>query len=184
VTITNGNGGQANTQVEAETSEIDQDTEHLEGEITGDADDDQDDDVQPGGRRVLREAGYRRRAQAAEAERDQLRTQLDTLHRQAVADIAKGAGLIVTDVAESDLVSEVVGLLEKAGHDLASFITDDGTVDRAGVIDATTTTMRRYNIRPGKPPGKPPRPNLQQGAYGLSGKAGGVAGVIQDALGR
>lgn len=173
MTITNDNGGQPNTQVEAaagETGETDQDTEDVGGaatDVVDDQDDDDQDDDQTGGRRN-REAGYRRRAQAAETERDQLRGQLDTLHRQIVGDIATGAGL------------PEVELLEYAGHELASFITEEGIVDRAKVIEATTATLRRYNIRPGKPP----RPNMQQGAYGVAAKTGGVAGVIQEALGR
>lgn len=75
MTITNDNGGQPNTQVEAaagETGETDQDTEDVGGaatDVVDDQDDDDQDDDQTGGRRN-REAGYRRRAQAAETERD------------------------------------------------------------------------------------------------------------------
>ena len=127
----------------------------------------QEDDAEQGGRRN-REAGLRHRAQAAEAERDTLRTQLDTLHRQIVGGIATAHGL------------PEVGLLESAGHELASFITDDGAVKIAEVIEATTATMARYNIAAKRRPA----PNLQQGAYGVPATGGGLKDTLNKALGR
>ncbi|MGA5540788.1 hypothetical protein ACPCIR_02965 [Mycobacterium sp. NPDC051198] len=126
--------------------------------------DEQDD----GGGRRNREAAYRRRAQAAEAERDTLRSQLDALHRQMVGGIAKAHGL------------PEVELLESAGHELSSFVTDDGEVSAAKVIEATTATMARYSI---KPQPHPPLPNRQQGSYGMPAQAG-VKAAVNKALGR
>lgn len=179
--------GQAETNADTDAGQINQGTEVLpEGtEVPEDdtsADHDQvDDDLvddgqddhgdqdgdQGGGGRRNREAGLRRRAQAAEAERDQLRAQLDTLHRQIVTDIATGAGL------------PEVELLESAGHELASFITEEGEVDKVKVIEATTETMRRYSIQRGGL-----TPNAQQGMYHAPVGSIGVAGVIKEALGR
>ena len=173
---TNDNGGQLNTELDAPAGQNEADAPDLpEATDTDELDDtegsddgDGDDGDQDGGSRRNREAQYRRRAQAAEAERDQLRTQLDTLHRQIVSDIATAAGL------------PEVALLESAGHELAAFVTDEGTVDRAKVTEATAETMRRYNIRKrGTLTSNP-----QQGAHGVHAKSGGVAGVINEALGR
>jgi hypothetical protein len=132
----------------------------------GQGDDERGDEQ--GGRRN-REAQYRHRAQAAEAERDSLRSQLDTLHRQIVGSVAIAHGL------------PEVGLLESAGHELASFIAEDGQVRIAEVIEATTATMARYSITP---KGRSPKPNMQQGAYGTPSSGGGLAGTLNKALGR
>lgn len=143
---------------------------------------DQDDPEQGGdaaqddqGGRRNREANYRRRAQAAEgrvqqieAERDSLRDQLDTLYRQIVGGIATAHGL------------PEVQLLESAGHELASFILDDGTVDTAQVIEATKETMSRYSITPKSRP----KANAQQGAHGTPSPGRGLDDVLNKALGR
>ncbi|ABM13328.1 hypothetical protein [Mycolicibacterium vanbaalenii] len=128
-------------------------------------DDDQGDQV---GRRN-REAQYRRRAQAAEAERDQLRGQLDALHRQIVGNVARAYGL------------DDVGLLEYRGHELSSFIGDDGTVDTAKIIEATADTIKHCNIAPQR---RPVKPNPQQGAYGTPAGGSGLKEVLKTALGR
>lgn len=142
-----------------------------DGQVDEDQDDDGDqnddtDNDQVGGRRN-REAQYRHERNEARRERDELRGQLDTLHRQMVTDIATGAGL------------PEVELLESAGHELASFITDEGEVDKIKVIEATTETMRRYSIQRGGL-----TPNAQQGMYHAPVSSSGVAGVIKEALGR
>lgn len=136
----------------------------------GDQDDDADDQGDQGdqGGRRNREAQYRRRAQAAEAERDQLRGQLDTLHRQIVGGIATAHGL------------PEVGLLESAGHELSSFIADDGQVKAPELIEAVQATISRYNITPKSRP----RPNGQQGSYGTPAGGSGLKDVLKTALGR
>jgi hypothetical protein len=82
-----------------------------------------------------------------EAERDQLRDQLDTMRQDTLTQIATEAGL------------PDYGLLTAAGHELDSFITEDGTVDRDRVSQACADTMNRFNITP---KGRAPRPNHQQ----------------------
>lgn len=128
--------------------------------------DDQDDDP---GRQRNREAQYRRRAQAAEAERDQLRGQLDALHRQIVGNVARVHGL------------DDVGLLEYRGHELSSFIGDDGTVDIDRILEATAETIKHCNIAPQR---RPVEPNPQQGAHGTPVTGSGLANTINKALGR
>jgi hypothetical protein len=173
VTTPEINDGQANTQVEAAVGQNVPDAPEV-GDNTDDGTEElddaevQDDDEQQDGGRRNREAHYRRRAQTAETERDQLRAQLDTVHRQMVGDIATAAGL------------PEVELLESAGHELASFITEAGAVDRAKVTEATTETMRRYNIRRRGTLAS----NPQQGLYSAPPVSSGVAGVINEALGR
>lgn len=132
-------------------------------------DDDTDDDQGDQGGRRNREAQYRRRAQAAEAERDELRGQLDTLHRQIIGDITSAYGLPEVD------------LLQTAGHELSSFIGEDGTVNTEKVIDAVRSTITRYGIRP-RP--RRPAPNAQQGQHGTPGGVTGLGSVINKALGR
>lgn len=146
----------SDTQGDTPADPADQDTEL----------DDQDDEP---GRRRNREAQYRRRAQAAEAERDQLRGQLDALHRQIVGNVARVHGL------------DDVGLLEYRGHELSSFIADDGTVDIDRILQATAETIKHCNIAPQR---RPVRPNPQQGAHGTLGTGSGLANTINKALGR
>jgi hypothetical protein len=160
------------THSAADETDVDADdvTDEDQDDAQVDVDDDdqgQDGDQQQDGRRN-REPQLRRRAQAAEAERDRLRTQLDALHRQMVSGIANRAGL------------PEVELLQAAGYDLASFITDEGTVDHDKVIDATQATMRRYNIRKGNALAS----NPQQGGRNAPVSTGGVGDVIKAALGR
>ena len=153
-----GEDGGTSTE-EPGTLDSDQDND------AGHQDDDEGEQGEQSGRRN-REAQYRRRAQAAEAERDSLRTQLDTLHRQMVGGIATAHGL------------PEVGLLEYAGHELSSFITESGEVDADKVIEATKATMQRVNTR------KTVAPNLQQGARSVPAASGGLADVLNKALGR
>lgn len=128
--------------------------------------DDQGDDP---GKRRNREAQYRRRAQAAEAERDQLRGQLDALHRQIIGNVARVHGL------------DDVGLLTYRGHELSSFIADDGTVDIDRILEATAETIKHCNIAPQR---RPVRPNPQQGTHGTLATGSGLADTINKALGR
>jgi hypothetical protein len=175
-TVTNDNGGQDVSPADAAAGQTGQDSAEAPETTDSDHQDDQDQDDEgqgdestsegdQGGRRN-REAAYRRRAQAAEAERDTLRAQLDTLHRQIVGTVAKAHGL------------PEVGLLEYAGHELSSFITESGEVDADKVIEATKATMQRVNTR------KTVAPNLQQGARSVPAASGGLADVLNKALGR
>jgi hypothetical protein len=173
------------TDQDPDVTDADASAEHQDDQQDRDDDDHHDDehqdDDQNGSGRRNREAGYRRRAQAAEAERDQIRAQLDGLHRQTVAGIAtRVGGMDLADVAEGELVAVVIKLLETAGHEMASFITPEGAVDGARVIEATKTTMRRYNMRPRNPL----LPSPQQGMRNPPAVSGGVAGIISKELKR
>lgn len=128
-------------------------------------DDDGQDDA-PGGRRN-REAQYRRRAQAAEGVAFALRAQLDAVHQDIVTEVASSAGL--RDPA----------LLGAAGYELAGFIAEDGTVDRAKVVEATQAAMARFGI-----PRTGLTANPQQGAHGGHIASKGLSDVVNGALGR
>ncbi len=142
--------------------QLDSDLQDVEDD-QDDADDDQGD--QQGGRRN-REASLRRRAQAAEAERDQLRGQLDAMRADVINEVARAAH---TDPR----------LLAAAGHDAAAFIQEDGTVDRAAVAAACKAAREEFGM------GNGVRANLQQGTGGVgTGGKTGLAKTIGDALGR
>lgn len=149
-------------QAEADTPADDDGQDHDD-----DTGQDGDDTGGTGGRRS-REAGLRRRAQAAEAEVDQLRGQLTTLRRQVVEDIAADAGVDPR-------------LLIAAGHDMNAFIGEDGTVDRAAVAAACASAAAQFRVPP-RP--RRPAPNPQQG--GGSPPIGGrpLRDVIDKALKR
>lgn len=135
-------------------------------------DDGQDNDADGQGEhdgRPNREARFRRERNEARQERDQLRGQLDALHRQIIGDITAAYGLPEVD------------LLQAAGHEPSSFIGEDGTVNNEKVIDAVRSTIARYGIRP-RP--RRPAPNAQQGAHGSSAGGTGLGSVINKALGR
>jgi len=168
--MTSGIRGHNDPDPDADAGQTDQDTAEAP-ETTDEHTDTQDDpaletdhDAEAGGRRN-REAHYRRRAQAAEAERDQLRTQIDALRQDAVNGIATAAGVDPR-------------LLTAAGHQLTDFLTDDGRVDRTTVTEACAKAAAEFGVRPGL------RSNPQQGARGVPAKTNGVAGVINEALGR
>ncbi|GAA1683548.1 hypothetical protein MMUR_22190 [Mycolicibacterium murale] len=96
---------------------------------------------------------YRRRAQAAEAERDELRSQLDVLTSQLTA----------IRQAEVDNIARAEGLrnpaLLSAEHPLESLITDEGTVDREAVTAAVHAFMDDNGI-PRRLPGIQPNPGF------------------------
>jgi hypothetical protein len=174
--VTNDNGGQDVSPADA-AGQVDQDSaEAPETPGSNDMGDDQgadidhdatDDDDQDSGHRRNREAHYRRRSQAAEAERDQLRAQLDTLHQDIVNEIAPAGGVDAR-------------LLVAAGHELGSFIGEDGRLDRAAVAEACATTAAEFGVTRRSRP----LPNPQQGARGVPAAGSALAGVINDALGR
>lgn len=90
-----------------------------------------DDDGKPG-----REAAkYRRQLREAEAERDELRTQLEALRRAEV-------DRLVTDAKVKPAA------VWAAGTDLASLLAADGTVDPAKVAEAVTATREALGISP------------------------------------
>ena len=88
---------------------------------------------------------YRKRAQEAEAERDALRTQLDTL-RTSVAE--RMSGLTKPEA------------LWAAGVTLEDVLDDDGNVDETKVRAAAQTASDRLGLARG------PRPDPTQGARG------------------
>ena len=152
------------------------DTPDVDAPDTPDADDDTDDpdddhDEGTGGRRN-REAQYRRRAQTAEAERDQLRDRLQAVQQQQVDEIARAAGVDPR-------------LLAAAGHELATLVADDGTVNRDAVTAACDAARDAFLPTPGRiGTGRRPSVNGQQGAHGDAVHRIGVGAAIAKALGR
>lgn len=142
---------------ELDPAEVDDDT----------ADDDEDEDAEDqGGRRPNRESNLRRRAQAAEAERDQLRDQLDATRQSIVDDIAQAIRLDPR-------------LLVAGGHEVADFVNEEGHLDRAAVITAFREVARDFGVHRGI------APNAAQGHHlgGLTGRKS-VGDTINEALGR
>lgn len=88
---------------------------------------------------------YRRRAQAAEAERDQLREQLDAVRRQIAEDacgLAKPAGMWA------------------AGVDVNDLFTDDGRLDRDRLSASVTDAVDRLGLTWAP---RTPKPDPSQG---------------------
>lgn len=93
-----------------------------------------------------RAAKYRRRAQAAEAERDTLRTQLDTARRGIVEDacgLTRPAGLWA------------------AGVDPNTLFDDDGRLDRDRLTEAVSDAVDRLGLT--RAP-RTPKPDLSAGS--------------------
>jgi hypothetical protein len=103
-----------------------------------------------------REVKLRKRAQAAEADRDELRDILART-RQAIVDKA---------LSDAQLDPR---LLAAAGHDVDSLIGDDGLIDPAALHDTIAAVAEEFRLP--KPP-NPLRPNPQQG-IGSGPPAGG-----------
>lgn len=132
-----------------------------DAEVDGDQDADEQD-----GRRPNKEANLRRRAQAAEAERDQLRDQLDATRQSIVEDIARSMRLDAR-------------LLAAGGHEVAEFLDDDGHLDRGAVVEALRGVAQEFGVHRGI------APNPLSGHRGISGRgSGGVGDTIAKALGR
>ncbi|KHO21820.1 hypothetical protein [Mycolicibacterium setense] len=124
-------------------------TEPIGAEADDMPDSDQGDDA---ARKARREAaGLRKRLRETETERDELCAERDEIRAQRDAAREEIVAMIATTSGLPDL-----GLLAAAGHDAASFITDEGRVDRVKVTDACRDAMKRYRI------GRPPAPNPQQ----------------------
>lgn len=119
-------------------------------------------------------AKLRKRAQAAEAERDQLRDQLEALQRQQVDAQVTAAGIKPTAVWAT-------------GVELAELLTDDGTVDAEQVTAAIERARDELGVAPvgrgGAPiPGATNRPTAvphnaaQQFAKAFAPKKHGIVG--------
>jgi hypothetical protein len=148
-----------------ETDQGDATEDHNEVDPDAEVDDDQDADEQDG-RRPTKEANLRRRAQAAEAERDQLRDQLDATRQSIVEDIASSMRLDAR-------------LLAAGGHEVAEFLDDDGHLDRGAVVEALREVAREFGVQRGI------APNPLHGHQGIAGRGrGGVGDTIAKALGR
>ena len=83
-------------------------------------------------------ARYRRQLREAEAERDQLRTQLDAVRRAEVDRLIAAQGVQPAAVWAH-------------GATLEALLRDDGTVDPQRVDAAVTATRDAFGIRPGWP---------------------------------
>jgi hypothetical protein len=92
-------------------------------------------------------AKYRRRLRDTEAERDTLRTQVQTLQRSIAEDIAESAG--VTGKA-----------LWASGAELADLLGEDGAVAPEKVTEAAENAITELGLAPSP---RQPQPNRQQG---------------------
>lgn len=109
--------------------------------------------------RVRREAaGHRTRAREAEAERDALTVQRDTLAAVVLADVLRPTGLS----------SEA---FRAGGHDVSTFIAADGALDLDGLRSAASETAARFGIRRGMVP-----------SAGTGGETGGSGSDWADVL--
>lgn len=119
-------------------------------------------------------AKLRKRAQAAEAERDQLRDQLEALQRQQVDQQVTAAGIKSAAVWA-------------AGTELAELLAEDGTIDAEAVTAAIERAHAELGVTPvgkgGAPiPGATDRPTAfpqdagQQFAQAFAPKKHGVVG--------
>ena len=172
-TTENDTGGQGVSSGDpADTPDVD--AADIPDDPNADPDDDTDVDVDDdgtGGRRN-REAQYRRRAQTAETERDQLRDRLQAVQQQQVDEIARAAGVDPR-------------LLAAAGHELATLVADDGTVNRDAVTAACEAARHEFLPTPGRiGTGRRPAANGQQGSHGDAVTRVGVGAAIAKALGR
>ena len=137
-----------------------------EGETTAEPDDDatappmDEKDIA----KLHREAAARRR------ELREAQGTIETLNERLAATQRQIVGL-VADTRRVDM-----SLLDAAGHELASFVTDDGTVDVERIVAACEETAKRYNIsrsrvRPSQQQGRPsPSPSGTTWAEALRGR--------------
>ncbi|MGP4054286.1 hypothetical protein ACTWP6_05595 [Mycobacterium sp. 4D054] len=156
-----------------ETASVDTEgTEAADASSEGasEVDEDQDDAADDGdGDGPGREAAkYRRRLRAAEAERDRLAGQVESLQRAEVERLAAGADLRPA-------------ALWASGPDLADLLSDDGTVDASKVSAAIDGAREQLGI-----PNPPPRRNFVKGEGRNVGRTGGkpsgrdaMAAVVQ-----
>jgi len=96
------------------------------------------------------EAKLRKRAQAAETERDEVRGQLDALRRQVVAGTIEATGV------------KAAGVLATV-EDIGTLFAEDGSLDGAALKTAIDSATEAFGLAH---PVKAPKPNPAQGSSG------------------
>lgn len=132
-------------------------------------DEDQDDGEDAGDGPGREAAKYRRRLRAAEAERDRLAGQVESLQRAEVDRLAAGADLRPA-------------ALWASGPELADLLTENGTVDQAKVFAAVAVAREQLGI-----PNPPPRRNYVKGegrSPGRPAKPSGLDAMVAVVRGR
>ncbi|BBX33934.1 hypothetical protein MMAG44476_23132 [Mycolicibacterium mageritense DSM 44476 = CIP 104973] len=156
---TNNNAGQQDSAPVVQAghpSPASTDEEHPPAsEADTDRDDTDDtDDGNADGKGNREAAKLRKRAQKAEAERDEARTQRDaaqdmlTKTRQSIVDTAVHAAGVDPR------------LIAAAGHTVETLVGEDGLIDHDKLSAAIAETAREFRV---PPKSRPPQPNRQQG---------------------
>lgn len=109
-----------------------------------------------------REARYRVALRAAEAERDQLREQLETLRRREVERLA---------TAEHGL-AKPAALWKLTEANASELLGDDGEIDANRVAELVNTAIATLGLAVKPPPSLPPSPNAGREMQGAPGGVG------------
>jgi len=150
-------------------------------------------------------ASLEQRAETAERERDELRTQLDATQDDADESEGDGQGKrkgvrerLTEATAERDslrdtlartrsaAVDDALGaagldrrLFDAAGHGVESFLTEDGLIDNTALNQAIHTTMADYRV--GSPPRRPlPDPLLGRGEMPPTASSGDLGSILRE----